>query len=234
MNKIGIIQPGRLGDMLILLPALKHLHDQGNAIVWPVFKNSIWMFSEVVDYINFVPIENDVYSAVKSSKDILTNIYKVDKIFDTAATFPGSTCTDAYVQSGDGDSMPYDVFKYNILGLPIDLKWNLRDCISRDMRKEEELYDKLVKNKKYAIVNPNCSSGRFEIKFDGKGGQIIEVTTQWNMFHWIKILENAQTIALLNSGMLCLVDQLNLSNKKIVFKIPNGKLPVLKNKWEII
>jgi len=231
--KIGIIQPGRLGDMFILIPAMKHLHDQGNEIIWPVFENYIWMFNDVIDYINFLPVKNNVYTAVNESHNLL-KLHNVDIVNDLAATFPNSMATQPYVDSGDGNILPYDKFKYDRLELPVDLKWNLRDCINRNYNKENELYNKLVTNEKYAVINPTCSSGRYNINFDASGGQVIEVTTEYNIFHWIKILENAQTIVLLNSGMLCLVDQLNITNRKIVFKIPSDKLPILRNEWKII
>ncbi len=33
----GMLQPGRLGDILILLPAAKHYVDQGHEVVWPIW-----------------------------------------------------------------------------------------------------------------------------------------------------------------------------------------------------
>jgi ADP-heptose:LPS heptosyltransferase len=36
-NSLGIIQPGKLGDIIIVLPAAKYLHDKGYKVYWPVY-----------------------------------------------------------------------------------------------------------------------------------------------------------------------------------------------------
>jgi len=126
------------------------------------------------------------------------------------------------------------MFKYRKLNIPIIQKWNLRSAIKRDCFKENELFNNLVKNSKYAVTFLSCSKGKYDIKFDIKGGQVIDVDESHNLFHWIKILENAQTIVTLNSAPFIFAEQLNLKARKIVFKIPNSKIQILKNKWEII
>jgi len=240
MKKIGIIQPGSIGDIMLLLPAMKYLKDQGNHIIWPIYEQHLWMFTEVVDYITFIPVKNDVHTVINESNNLLKHIYKVNEIFDLAATFPNSTATDEYVKCGDGnadgsgETETFDMFKYRKLNIPIDVKWNLKHVIKRDLTAETLLYDKLVKHSKYAVAFLSCSKGKYDIKFDFKDGQLIEATEDYNMFHWIKILENAHTIITLNSGPFIFVECLNLQAKKIIFKIPNPKMQLLRNKWEII
>ena len=231
MKKIGIIQPGAMGDIILLLPAAKYLHDQGHHVIMPIFDDFIWMFSEVIDYITFVPIPRNVYTAVNNCNILLKNTYKVDKIYDIAATFPNSTATEAYVKSGDGYGEHYDVFKYKLLNIPIEEKWKL--SYKRDYNKENEIYDTLVKDKKYAVVCTTCSSGKYNLNFEAKFGQIIEMNTNYNIFHWTKVFENAHTIAVVNTGVLNLVEQLNLSCRKIVFPLPSARFPLFKNKWEV-
>ena len=232
--KIGIIQPGSIGDIIILLPAMKVLYNQGNEIYWPIFKEHLWLFRDMVNYINFIPVEHDVYNVVNICNKLFETTYNVDKVYDIAATFPGSISTEEYVQCGDGNIENFDAFKYRKLNISIDEKWNLRSVIIRNQEKEDELYKKLVHNEKYAVACLTCSQGKYNVNFDRGSGQLIEVTPEYNIFHWIKILEHAQTIVVLNSAFFCLTEQLNLPNRKIVYRIPTPKFPVLRNKWEIL
>ena len=73
MNKIGIVQPGKLGDLIILLPAAKYLHDKGNKVYWPIYSQYVKMFEEVVDYVNFIPVSNNVYTCIKESYKALAD-----------------------------------------------------------------------------------------------------------------------------------------------------------------
>lgn len=234
MKKFGLIQPGRNGDLIILIPAMKHMHDMGYEIYWPIFENYIPMYKDLVNYINFIPVRNNVYTAVPESYDLLRNKYCVDTIVDVAATFPGSVCTEEYVRSGDGYGENYDAFKYRLLNIPIDIKWKFSECIVRNDERENIVRQAYVMSEKYVVANMTCSSGKVNVNIDTKGLPRIDVTMDYSMFDWIGILEKADTIVLLNSGMLCLVEQMNMTNRKIVLKIPNGRLPVLRNKWEII
>ena len=234
MNKLGIIQPGRLGDLIICLPAAKYLSEKGYKVYWPVFDKYVKMFEEVVDYVNFLPVSDNVYTCIKESYKALSD-NNVELIKDIAATFPDSTSTEMYVALGDGKEQPFDLFKYNLLSVPIEEKWNFK--INRNYIEEEKLYNKLVKNKKYAVVNLKHSRGKLNYKFDFKDGQLIEMNENYSIFYWLKILEEATTIALVESSISNLVEQLNISNKKILFKKEDNhfmKLPVMKNEWKII
>lgn len=63
MKKLGIIQPGRIGDIVICLPIAKWYHDRGYEVLWPVKKDMIKHFENYVDYVKFVPIEFDCRKA---------------------------------------------------------------------------------------------------------------------------------------------------------------------------
>lgn len=229
--KIGIIQPGRLGDLIILLPAAKYLHDQGNEVYWPIFSNYIDMFEDVIDYVNFIPVSNDIYTCVKESYDVLKE-HNIANIKDVAATFPESLATNDYVKSGDGLIEKFDEFKYRTLSIPLEEKWKL--AFNRNIEKESELYNTLIEEDIYAVVNLKYSAGEIKIDFDATGGQIVTVTEDYNIFHWVKVLENATTIIMVDSSMTNLVEQLNIDCKKILLTRPNGRLPVLKPGWRII
>lgn len=230
--RTGIIQPGRLGDLIILLPAIKYLADRGHKVYWPVMKNYVEMFNEVVDYVTFIPVTDNIHQCVFEAYEALSK-YNITNIKDVAFTFPKSTATKEYVKRGDGLKESFDKIKYDMLDVPFEEKWNLK--INRNHEKEEQLYKMLVKNEKYGVVNLNYSSGSISVNFDSEDGQIIYVTEDYSIFDWIKILENANTIALVESAMSNLVEQLNLTNRKILFIKPNEpRIPVLINEWKIV
>lgn len=225
---LGIIQPGRLGDIFICLPIAKYYHDKGYKVTWPIFYKFLPMVSEVVDYVEFVGVTDNVYKCVNEA---LQSTIECDLILDLAATFPGSTVTQQYVAEGDGfGEEKFDEFKYKIAKVPFELKWNLE--YKRNLEEEQKLYDLYVKQYKYDVACLDHSGGRLDVKLESKY-QLIEINTKHNIFHWRKILENAQTIALVDSAIANFVEQLNLPNKKILLRKNGHPIPTFKNDWRI-
>jgi hypothetical protein len=230
MNTIGIIQPGKLGDIIICLPIAKYYADQGKHVIWPIFNNLISMLKEVIDYVTFIPVSNNVYECVEQAKRVLYN-YNVTDIFDIAATFPGSTSTIEYVKLGDGlGDIKFDLFKYNKCNVPFDNKWNL--IYNRNIEKENQIINDLVKHPKYDIVSTKHSRGEISIIFESKY-QIIHVNENYNIFHWRKIIEQANCIALVDSSLANFVEQCNIDTKKILIQKPGHPTPTFKNNWTI-
>lgn len=230
MKTVGLLQPGKLGDLIICLPIAKHFYDSGCRVVWPVFYNYIDMFKEVVDYVEYHPVSNNVYNCINDARNVFKK-NNVTNIFDIAATFPGSNITEEYVNAGDGmGKEKFDEFKYRKCGVPFNLKWQLQ--YNRNLTKEEQVFTDLVKQKNYDIVSVKHSRGQLPIKFESKN-QIIEVNENYNIFHWRKILENASTIALVDSAMANFVEQININTKKILLRKPGHPVPTFLNNWII-
>jgi hypothetical protein len=229
---IGIIQPGRLGDVIICLPIAKYYADRGHEVVWPMFTSIAHMVREVVDYVTLLPVVEDVYRAVDQARDLLYD-QNVDRVIDIAATFPGSECTDEYVRCGDGlGAETFDIFKYRLAEVPLEEKWKL--SLKRDLRKEEALYQAYTGIKEYVVTSLSCSKGIAKVVLDVGSKNIIEMNTNHNIFHWITILERAKGIVCVESAVSNLVEQLQIPCKKVLIKKPDGRLPVLKGGWEII
>ena len=230
MKSVGIIQPGRLGDIIICLPIAKYYADKGYNVFWPVPGNYVTMLKEVIDYATFVPVIQDVYKCVPEAYEYF-NKNITDKLFDIAATFPGSKCTEEYVNLGDGfGPEKFDEFKYRKAEVPFNLKWKLE--YNRNIKKENDIYNLYVKEQNYDIVSTKHSKGKLNVTFNSKN-QIIELNENHNIFHWIKVLENAKTIAVVDSAPANLVEQLNISCKKIVLRKPGQPIPTFRNKWII-
>ncbi len=229
MKTVGILQPGKLGDIIICLPIAKYWKEKGYKVVWPIFENFVPMFQKAIDYVTFIPVTNDVYQCVPQARALL-EAYNILEILDLAATFPGSKCTDEYVKLGDGfGPEKFDAFKYRLAQVPFDLKWKLE--YKRDFEKERELYATYVGSiLDYDIIGVKHSRGVVNVKFESKN-KLIEVKDFHSIFDWRIILEEAQCIALVDSAMANFVEQLNLPNKKIIIRKPGHPTPTFKNNW---
>ena len=230
MKVIGIIQPGKLGDIIICLPIAKHYADLGYKVIWPIFDTFVSMLNEVIDYVTFIPVTSNVYDCVSQSKNVLQKL-SVDHIFDIAATFPDSVCTNEYVVLGDGlTHLKFDYFKYNKCHVPFEKKWNLE--FKRNLKQEDEIIKDLTTSQKYDIKSTKHSRGNLSIQFQTKN-QLIEVNENYNLFSWFKILQQAECIALVDSAMANFVEQTNMSNRKILLQKPGHPTPTFKNNWII-
>lgn len=228
MKTIGILQPGKLGDIIICLPIAKHYTDLGYKVIWPIFDTFVSMLNEVIDYVTFIPVTSNVYNCVSQSKNALYS-HTVDHIFDIAATFPDSTCTNEYVALGDGlTHLKFDQFKYNKCHVPFEQKWNLQ--FNRNTKQEDIIIKDLVTSKKYDVISTKHSRGNLTVRFETKN-QLIDVNENYNIFSWYKILNQAECIALVDSAMANFVEQTNMVNKKILLQKPGHPTPTFRNNW---
>ena len=230
MKKIGIIQPGRLGDLFICLPIAKYYSKKGYKVYWPVMVDYVNLAHFIADYAIFIPVTSDVYKCVDEARDAL-KYHKVYKVIDIAATFPGSTCTEEYVKLGDGfGEEKFDEFKYRLAKVPFKNKWDLQ--YTRDLDREQEVYDLYVKEKKYDVVGLKHSRGEANVQVLSKN-QVIHINEKHRIVDWRKVLEGAEHIVLVDSAMANFVEQLNLPNKKTLVTKPGQPTPTFKNKWDI-
>lgn len=230
MKTIGIIQPGRLGDLIICLPIANYYNSKGYYVYWPIFKQFLEMFKEAAPHINFIPVTDNVWNCVSEAFNVLKEA-NVTKVLDLAATFPGSNCTDEYVTLGDGFGQEkFDEFKYRLAKVPFKNKWEL--TYNRNLDKEQEIYNQYVKQNKFDLVGLKHSKGEANVQVLSKN-QVIHINESHSIFHWRKILEKADNIVLVDSAMANLVEQLNLPNKKIIIQKQGQPTPTIKNEWTI-
>ena len=89
-----------------------------------------------------------------------------------------------------------------------------------------------IKEERYAVIGLNHSQGRARVQIESDK-QIVEINEYHNIFDWLKILENADQLVLVESAMSNLVEQINLPNKKWLLRKEGHPMPVYKNKWTI-
>tara|TARA_R110000822_G_scaffold145230_1_gene284061 strand:- start:4059 stop:4769 length:711 start_codon:yes stop_codon:yes gene_type:complete len=234
MKSIGIIQPGRIGDIIISLPIAKYYNDKGYKIIWPIAAPFIKQFSDAVDYAQFIPVRHlnisDTQSWHRDAKWIL-NSFDCDKQFDLLLNMADADeASNKWRKSGK----PFDEFRYDITNVPFEEKWNLQ--INRNEERENALYNKVVTQDKYVVCHTQASNVSRNITLSDEitnNYQVVNLTQITNnIFDWIKVLENATKLIMIDSCFANLVEQLDLNdNKTILDKGNDFQLPTLKTKW---
>lgn len=206
MRKLGIIQPGKIGDIIICLPIAKWYSDKGYKIIWPIDKKIINNFLGYIDYVEFIPIDFDC----RLAHQVCFNNF-CSKVIDLSFTIPGANNfnTENYLNQ---DTYTFDEFKYFLADVPFEEKWKL--VITRNKDKENELFNLLVKQESYVTYVSKTSDGnRDDVKYN-EDLQIITIDSLTeSVFDWIKILENSTKQIIVDSCFVNLIEQLDISCK---------------------
>jgi hypothetical protein len=241
MKRLGIILPGKIGDIIICLPIAKHYYDLGYEIFWPLYQEIIDNFKEYIDYVNFLPVSYSLNS-ISESYNLLNNLSC--EILDLSFNSPGSWENNNTKHFSTQNQKSFDEIRYSFAKVDFNKKWSL--TINRNLNKEKDLYTKLIKNSKYALIQKQSSDRNIHQVIDTSkyDGQVLELTPITNsIFDWITIIEKAERILLIESCFSNLVDQLKLQNNKQFLILKHGYyltplidgrlkgLPVLKNNW---
>lgn len=227
MKKLGIIQPGKIGDIVICLPIAKWYHNLGYEIIWPIDNNIIQNFIDYIPYVNFIPATFDCNLARS-----ICHRENCNTIIDVSFTIPNANNFNTHNYLNQY-SVEFDEYKYMIANVPFEEKWNLQ--FNRNKEREHELFKKVVKQEEYVVVQWNGSDCRREAKFDNsKNYQIIEILPISNsIFDWIEVLEKSQFMILIDSSIANLVEQIGYKQKKYLLTRQKAK-PSLKQNWIIV
>ena len=232
-KRLGIIQSRGLGDLVIALPIAYHYHQEGWEIIWPILDEFVPSMSKAAPWVKWVPLPYDAqgHYFYNVPMERLKN-FKVDEVMClyqalTGHKFHEETCFQ-YTS--------FDQYKYIKAGVPFIKKWQLAQCITRDTQREQALYDRVVTNPNYVVVHLEGSDHR--AKFDHSiipaGWQTIEITAQTDcIFDWLRVLEGAQSLIMVDSVFANLVDQLAIGDDR--YFIPRshvGLTPVQGQHWE--
>jgi hypothetical protein len=239
MKKLGIIQPGKIGDIIICLPIAKWYSDKGYKVIWPIDKNIISNFIDYVDYVEFISIDFDC----KIAHQICFNNF-CSKVIDLSFTIPGANNfnTENYLKQ---DVYSFDEFKYFLADVPFEEKWNLR--ITRNPIKEKQLEESYNINEPFVIIQENSSDCIRKIEWGNNDIKRIDITNiSDSIFDWLILLEKSEQNILIESCFTNLVDQLNISSKKNICLLKNGYygtklkderlrgIPILKIDWNYL
>jgi len=232
-NALGIIQSRGLGDIVIALPIAHHYHQEGYDISWPICEEFIPHFEQHVPWVQWIPVATDTTGNYfyRTPEQLLNQAGVKEHLPLYQALTSYRFHEELYFQH-----TKFDQYKYIRASVPFLKKWCLADAITRATDKEQELYNRLVKNPLYAVVHLEGSDHRAEfdpstIPDDWQTIYITEGETP-SIFNWLKILEGAQAIVAVDSCIANLVDQMRIDTD--LYFIPRshiGLTPVQGMDW---
>lgn len=229
---MGIIQSRGLGDILIALPIARYYHDQGYSIHWPICREFIPHFENHCPWIKFHPVNTDQGSFFYDQPMKILTELQCDEILPLYQALTNHDFhKELYFQH-----TKFDQYKYIRAGVPFLNKWQLKHCIARDLKAEQELYDRIVHNPKYAVVHLEGSDHRadFDQSMVPQDWQTIYITAEHtpSILNWLTVLERAESIICVDSCIANLVDQMQIGDD--LYFIPRshiGLTPVQGQQW---
>lgn len=235
-KKLGIIQSRGIGDILIALPIAKYYYDQGWSIYWPICEEFMPNFENHVPWIKWIPIPTD-----PQGKFFYDTPLSRLRNFDCTEILPlyqSLSNKPEFSQELFFQHTNFDQYKYLKASVPFKHKWLLKDCITRNHKQEQLLFDKLVTQENYAVIHLQGwdHTAEFDRSILPTNWQIIEITKQSNsIFDWITILEKAQSIIAVDSGIANMIDQLEIGDD--LYFLPRSHIhltPVMGQSWNWI
>lgn len=199
-TRIGIIQPGRLGDILITLPIAKYYFDLGYEIYWPVPSGEADLF-RYAPYVHPLVIKHPGSHLYKESLRLLRE--NKCKILDLAIGF-GRNESD-WISSG----LSFDAWKYQAAGVPLEEKYKLN--LLRDYGRERLLLKNIAPPKDYAITHSKKSAFS-PYKFNTGRLPAVEIRAEkgFTVVDWLSVIEGAKQIYCVDSCIANLVNQLGI------------------------
>lgn len=218
MKKIGIIQSRGLGDIVIALPIALEYKEAGYDVYWPICENFISSFEKTVPWINWLPVPVDKTGLFfyEVPRKLLESVGITDQedilyLYQYLSSHADLTDQDLFAM------MKFDQYKYATAGVAFKRKWELDKCITRNPEREHQLYQQLVQQEKYVVYQQISSDVKYQIDLAAVDPSLqrIEITELTDcIFDWLKIIEGAEMLILIDSVFANIVDQLNLCPDK--------------------
>lgn len=235
-KKAVILQPGKVGDLIICSPIAKFYSDKGYQVEWfiyPEFKD----FFERIDYV--VPIYSESLldkdqRYLKSTKKRVTPFNSLaheyflktarkycsfqdepqKKLLDICWGFPGSSEeNNKKVYLYGQDNKTWIQLRYDLAEVPIEERWNFE--WKRDLSKENELL-KIIKQKalhqfgteEFSIIHnyDNFKGSEIAAIEDIKNCINFEPIEGFQIYDWLTTLEHASTITCVDSSLCNFVE----------------------------
>jgi hypothetical protein len=212
MDTILIRQPAGLGDILFTFKIAIELNKKYNPkqILWPVV-------DQYIDLPNYIEVPENIHFISQSTafpnKEIYETYYRQIIKQDNFIYIPlDYSCHSIYGEFNFQENL---YSKYKFVNLSFS-DWSSYIKLKRNFQKENELYNIKVGKKPYILVNRNYGTWpgtitRNDIVLSSEF-DIVEMnfTEGYNIFDWIKILENAEEIHTLQTSLAYIVDILKL------------------------
>lgn len=218
-KRMLLVQPGKVGDILICLPIAKWYADKGYAVEWecPVQYHSLFNY---VDYCTPVIKRSGVYD------------YECDLSFGINT----NSKTHANWIKRRSTLNSFVTLKYELAGVPIDKLRELK--YTRNEAREKELYDLVVKtNDNYALVHRSSDYGN-GIDVHHNNVVLFQSYGDYSIFDWRLLIERASEIHCIDSSLANFVDAVQTEAKLFYYitdRVPlQADRTLLVKQWETI
>lgn len=242
MKPLGIIQSRGLGDIVIALPIADYYRQQGREIYWPICEEFVASFRDTVPWVHWIPVHTDprglffLDTPTKLLADLGITEADTLYLYQYLNSVPERTDPDLFAM------MKFDQYKYAQAQVPFKHKWQLAKCITRQPDREQALYEQLVDKPRYMVYQQRASdvSYDWDLSWIDPEVQRIEITEHTDsIWDWLKILEGAETMILIDSVFANIVDQMNINPDagKYYARKWNRSVdgnPVFLNSWQWI
>lgn len=239
MSKLGIIQSRGLGDIIIALPLAHYYHtNYDSEIYWPICEQFWPAVKNHAPWVKWIPIPQDAQGDFFYTEPLkrLKN-FGVEEIL---CLYQSLNIVPQLSQVPWFQIQHFDEFKYTRAGVPFLEKWNLAQCITRNLEREQEVYDKVVTRPEYYVTHFKGSNFTHIPDLSGlpPEWQQIDVDSYPNIspFDWISVIEKAQAVICIDSVYANMIDQLRI-NDVDKYWIPRSHIhltPVLGTEWTIL
>lgn len=233
-KRIGLIQTGGIGDIIIALPIADHFVELGYEVVWPIESGFVPIFQPAKPSVRFIAVERSATSPFHDPLRLI-NESGCERTVILYSYLRGLNVYDPRLTA----SLKFDEYKYAIAGIPFSKKWDLK--YERNMDREQALYDSLAITGDYLCFHGRSSDMDQPLKLPqsmAQGLQVIEMNRRSDdeiPLDWLLTLERASKLILIDSCFANLVEQMNLpNNKAFIMKNSVAHTPVLKNGWQFM
>lgn len=211
-QKIGIIQSRGLGDIIIALPIAREYTKRGYEVYWPVCAPFYSQMVRVAPWVRWIEVPVDEYGQFfyenPHKQLVALGVTEELWLYQYLSSHPERTNKSYFAQ------FKFDQYKYAAAGVAFGKKWELAECLELDPAAQERLYQQEVKQDRYMVYQNHASDLSYDIDLSivEEGVQCIELREleNYSVFDWIKIIDGAETVILIDSVFANLIDQLNL------------------------
>ena len=212
MKSVFIGHPSPYGDIIVCAPIAKEYADRGYKVYWPVGVEYLDLVSRF-EYVTPIPLpdllllnqfsnqENRNMSDILMGQNICnqmkaTYLHVGDRFVDGRTPFATPRLNGETVEEK----------KYRITDVNFEKKYNM--VWTRDERKEQEVYDLVVKEEPYVFAHLSCSD---DTQVQVPSGESLPVVTAsvipgYNILDWFKVIQNAERIYCTESSFQAFAD----------------------------
>ena len=196
--KCLIIQPGAYGDIILCAPIAEYYALRGYEVYWPARKEFHELLSNF-DYVNKLTINDESLHSDWLRSDvmkILPSTIDFDLVLNLADRGPHPTAQTHWEN--------FEQCKYRLAQVPLAYKHKL--TWTRDIDKENALYDLVVKDKEYAFCHLQGSNDHAEMPSINLPTVECKIIEGYSIFDWYKVIVNAKDIYCAESSVHQFID----------------------------